>query len=248
MPNLSIIPAAAVLDHSLTHSQLRALCAVGIHTNKLGGGVWASVKTLATEAGMGERTFQQACGVLVERGYLVVTPRVGRTNLYEVVLQPPPQPAAPPQELLHPTPAEAVAPKRPKGTTPQPTYEVSEARKEKHLRLKRTVDALLEAYPKRPEPVPYPAALRAVGALLDSGITEAQLLNAVDRYATHCKLNDTKPQYIKSFLRFHGSDETWKTYDVRTLYGRTREEWIRSGQDVAEFDRLTQPREEEAGV
>lgn len=231
MPNLSIIPAAAVLDRELTHSQLRALCAVGIHTDKLGGGVWASVKTLATEAGMSERTFQMACAALVERGYLVVKPRVGRTNLYEVVLQTPPQPTAPPQELLHPTPAVAVAPKRPQLTTPKLP---SAARED--------VDALIAAYPERPEPHIWPAVLKEVNALVHSGVPMHNLLRCAERYAVHCKLNGTEPKYVKTLHRWL-ADGVWKTYDVRTLYGRTREEWIRSGQDVAEFDRLTNPTE-----
>ncbi len=86
MPALSIIPAAAVMDESLTPTQLRVLCAIGIHTDKLGGNVWTSVRTLAKEANVAERTVQAACAVLVERGYLKVVPRVGTTNLYEVQL------------------------------------------------------------------------------------------------------------------------------------------------------------------
>jgi hypothetical protein len=161
---------------------------------------------------------------------------VGRTNLYEVVLQPPPHPTAPPQELLHPTPAEAVAPKRPQLTTPKlPTT------------AREDIDALIAVYPERPEPHIWPAVLKAVNALVREGVALDRLMRSAERYAVHCKLNGTEPQYVKALHRWL-NDGIWKTYDVRTLYGRTREEWIRSGQDVAEFDRLTQPRDEEAVV
>jgi len=225
MPNLSIIPAAAVMDRALTPTQLRCLCAVGIHTNKLGGNVWASVRTLANEAGVAERTFQTACQALVERGYMTIISRPGRTNLYEVNLTPP-QVAAPPQELLHPTPAAAAAPERPKGTTPKlPSVE------------REYIDALILAYPERPEPPLYPAVRREVNALVHSGVDMLTLVRAAERYATHCALNHTEPKYVKTLHRWL-ADGIWKVYDVQTVHGRTREEWKRSGQDVLEFDRL----------
>jgi DNA-binding MarR family transcriptional regulator len=210
MPNLSIIPAAAVMDRTLSPTQLRVLCAVGIHTNKLGGGVWTSVRTLAREAGVAERTVQTSCAALVEKGYLTITRRPGQTNLYDVVLQE--------------TTAGAAAPKRPKGTIP-------------HNELVELVDALKEAYPKRPEEPPYPALLKVAGAALAEGATADQLYRAAKRYAAHCQLNATEPKYVRSLVRFL-TEDGWRAYDVATVHGRTREEWARSGQDVLEFDRL----------
>lgn len=235
MPNLSIIPAAAVMDRDLTPTQLRVLCAVGIHTDKMGGNVWASVKTLATEAGVAERTFQSACQELMARGYLRITKRPGRTNLYQVVLEPPadpPQVAAPPlpdapppqQQLVHPTPAIAAAPKRPQLATPMND-------------LREMVDALIDAYPERPEPIVYVAAMKAVDKTLSSGATIAQLVRAAQRYATHCDLNHTEPRYVKSLVRFL-EDEVWKVYDVAMVHGRTRADWVASGQDGTKWDRL----------
>jgi DNA-binding transcriptional MocR family regulator len=227
MPNLSIIPAAAVMDPELTPTQLRVLCAVGIHTNKLGGGVWASVRTLAREANVSERTFQAACVVLVTKGYLVIKARPGQTNLYDVVLQDTPAAATAPHPRNSsdtPTPAIATAPKRPKGTIP-------------HNELVELVDALKVAYPKRPEEPPYPALLKAAGAALASGAAPDQLYRAARRYAAHCQLNATEPKYVRSLVRFL-TDDAWRAYDVATVHGRTREEWARSGQDVLEFDRL----------
>ena len=220
MPNLSIIPARAVMDRELTPTQLRVLCAIGIHTNKLGGGVWTSVRTLASEAGVSERTVQTACGVLVERGYLTVVARPGRSNLYEVQLD------APPQQLLHPTPAIAAAPERPKGTPP----------KQQGV-TKTELDALDAAYPQRPEPPVWPAVVKELNVLVRDGVPFETIRRCAERYATHCALNHTDPQYVKSLHRWL-ADGMWRNYDVLTVHGRTREEWKRSGQDVLEFDRL----------
>jgi hypothetical protein len=63
------------------------------------------------------------------------------------------------------------------------------------------------------------------------------LVRAAERYATHCALNKTEPQYVKSLPRFF-ADDFWRAYDVALVHGRTREEWARSGQDVLVFDQL----------
>ena len=225
MPNLSIIPAQAVMDRDLTATHLRVLCAIGLHTNKLGGGVWTSLNTLADEAGVSRSTVKRACEELETRGYLRRTERPGTTHLYEVVLDP--------GHLGEPGVSSsgrpggqvtAVTPKRPKLTTP-------------HNELVELVDALKLTYPKRPEEPPYPALLKAVDAALAAGARPDQLERAADRYRVHCQLNGTEPQYVKSLVRFL-TDGVWQAYDVKTVYGRTREEWARSGQDVLEFDRL----------
>lgn len=87
MPNLSIVPAAAVQDPALDHTHLRVLCAVGIHTDAAGAGAWVSVKTICKEAQVSESTVHRALTALQERGYIRVVSRTGKTNLYEVVLQ-----------------------------------------------------------------------------------------------------------------------------------------------------------------
>ncbi len=233
MPNLAIIPAQAVMDRDLSHTQLRVLCAIGIHTNKLGGGVWTSINTLADEAGVSRSTVKRACEELAERGYLRITERPGTTHLYEVVLDP----KLDPVHLGDPTPSSsgrpggqviAVTPKRPKRTTPSNAISAEEL---------EVVDALWKTYPKRPEPPPFVPVRKAVVELLRSGVAPSRLLRAAERYAAHCSLNHTEPMYVKSLLRFL-TDGAWEVYDVKTVHGRTREEWARSGQDVLEFDRL----------
>ena len=105
MPALSIIPAAAVGDTRLTDANLRVLCAVGIHSSKLGGQVWASIATLAEESGLEERSVQRAIKVLLELGYIRREERVGRTHLIDVLLD------LPKEE----TPVDRKPPKKPKG-------------------------------------------------------------------------------------------------------------------------------------
>lgn len=229
MPNLSIIPAQAVMDRTITPTQLRVLCAIGIHTNKLGGGVWASLNTLADEAGVSRSTVKRSCDELAERGYLKIHERPGRTHLYEVVLDP--------VHLDEPTPSSsgrtdtqviAVTPKRPKRTTPVNAISAEE---------QDIIDALWKTYPKRPEPPPFIPVRNAALAVLRSGVSGERLIRAAQRYATQCGLNHVEPKYVKSLLRFL-TDGAWEVYDVKTVHGRTREEWARSGQDVLEFDRL----------
>jgi hypothetical protein len=229
MPNLSIIPASAVMDRDLTATHLRVLCAIGLHTNKLGGGVWTSLNTLADEAGVSRSTVKRACEELETRGYLRRTERPGTTHLYEVVLDP--------GHLGEPgvsssgrtdTQVIAVTPKRPKRTTPPNAISAEE---------QGIVDALWKTYPKRPESPPFIPVRNAALALLRSGVSGERLIRAAHRYAAQCALNQVDPKYVKSLHRFL-TDGAWEVYDVKTVYGRTREEWARSGQDVLEFDRL----------
>ena len=233
MPNLSIIPAQAVMDPDLSHTQLRVLCAIGMHTNRLGGGVWTSLGTLADEAGVSRKTVQRSCEELVARGYLRITERPGTTHLYEVVLDPGHHPGhlddlgvrssgRPGGQVI------AVTPKRPKRTTPPNVFSAEE---------QEIVDALWKTYPKRPEPPPFIPVRNAALALLRSGVSGERLVRAAHRYATQCALNQVDPKYVKSLHRFL-TDGAWEVYDVKTVHGRTREEWARSGQDVLEFDRL----------
>jgi len=70
MPNLCIIPARALFDPELTYPQLRALLAVGLHTDRYGDNVWASNSTLAAEARMDVRDLRRCLRELEEMGYL----------------------------------------------------------------------------------------------------------------------------------------------------------------------------------
>jgi len=224
MPNLSIIPAAAVADSRLTDVHVRVLCAIGTHTNRLGGNVWASVATLAKESSMSERTVQRAIAALVEAGYIRKTERMGRTNLYDVVLDG--------VTAESPTPVSTDTPP-PSALTPKRVKE----------RFTLTGDDLQcmkycwHTFPKRDVPNPYPLFAVAYRDLRMAGVSCDDIAKAAHGYAAYVAKNGTEPKYVKTIHRFY-ADDSWKAFCEKTVGGRTREEWARSGQDVTEFDRL----------
>lgn len=100
------------------------------------------------------------------------------------------------------------------------------------------VRAVLTQYPARPEPVPYVPVRNAVIALLRDGHDGATLVKAALRYHSTVQRAQTEPGFVIGAVRFFAQG-VWEAYrDVVTVYGRTRDEWRRSGQDVAEFDRM----------
>ena len=224
MPNLSIIPAAAVADCRLSDVHVRVLCAIGTHTNRLGGNVWASVATLAKESNVSERTVQRAIPMLIDAGYIRRTERVGRTNLYDVVLN------GVTQESLGGD----------LSVTPPPTTQSPKRPKERHTLTSDDAKCMAycwETFPKRDMPSPYPLFIVAYRDLRLSGVSCDDIAKAAHGYAAHVLKNGTEPKYVKTIHRFY-SDESWKAFCTHTVGGRTRDEWARSGQDVAEFDRL----------
>ena len=232
MSYLCIIPAAAVADPDLTDTQVRVLCAIGTFTNRLGGNVWASVDTLAKSCNLNPRTVQRAVPVLIDRGYLRGVPRVGRTTLYEVVLQPPEKGVT--QESLGGD----------TGVTPPPTQlshpigKKNEKKNESAMMSRAVCNAVWDVYPKRDTLHLYPPALRAITQCLADGADPERLYNAAVLYAQDVQKKQTEPRYVKTIHKFF-ADGAWEHYtQIVLVHGRTREEWARSGQDVAEFDRL----------
>lgn len=269
MSALSIIPAKAVGDTRLTDANLRVLCAIGIHSSKLGGQVWASIATLAEESGLEERSVQRAIKVLLELGYIRKVERTGRTNLIDVLLD-------------HPEAATAVDKKPPKkakgGVTPESpggdsrvgggclqshpndktndeTNDVgggeggggvglstsTEPRPKTEQQL--VYDWLLllqEVYPLRPEPVNMVRLLKIVKAmpeLKDRVVQEAALVGA-KAYAHQVAVEGTEPKYVASIYRFV-EEAGWRNWGLRVeprVHGLTRQQWIRTGQDVAVWD------------
>jgi len=92
-------------------------------------------------------------------------------------------------------------------------------------------------YPERDVPHPHVPTRAAVIELLKAGVDPHDLLRAARNYAAHCEKEETPPKYRIGSTRFY-RDGIWHKFNVLTVYGRTRDEWARSGQDVAEFDRL----------
>jgi len=240
MPVLSIVPAAAVADSAVTDTQLRVLCAIGTFTNRLGGNVWASVGTLAKACNLSIRTVQRAVPALIEAGYLRRTERMGRTPVYEVVLEREAQGVSAESEG-------GVT-----GVTPPPSQQSPKREEERYTKRSKKSDmmALFEAeqfrlamsdiwtyYPPRPEPHRYIPARQAVAEAVQAGAPLATLVNAAKQYAQHVLRNQTESRYVRGMASFF-RDGVWEQYAQITVHGRTREEWARSGQDVSEFDRL----------
>lgn len=242
MPVLSIIPAAAVADPSVTDTQLRVLCAIGTFTNRLGGNVWASVPTLAKACQLSPRTIQRAVPALITAGYLRRTERLGRTPIYEVVLE----------AVVEGVSGESEGGVT--GVTPPPSQE--SPKREEERSTKRSSSAELTSlfedvafksalydiwnnYPPRPEPYSFVATRRTVAELVQAGAQLPVLMASARKYAQHVLRSQTDKRYVKGIVSFF-RDGVWEQYAQVTVHGRTREEWARSGQDVSEFDRMAQ--------
>ena len=224
MPNLSIIPAAAVADARLSDVHVRVLCAMGTHTNRLGGNVWASVATLAKESNLSERTVQRSIAALIEAGYLRKTERTGRTNLYDVLLDG----------------VSAESPTHVTGVTPPPSAQSPKRVKERYTLTGDDTQCMAYCwgvFPKRDMPTPYPLWVVAFRDLRMAGVSCNDIAKAAHGYAAYVAKEGTDPKFVKTIHRFF-ADGSWESYCVKTVGGRTRDEWAQSGQDVAEFDRL----------
>lgn len=101
--------------------------------------------------------------------------------------------------------------------------------------LRALVEAIWHAYPKRPVPEPYVPLRTAVAACRKDGASDAALLRAAQGYAVAVRKDGTPAQYVLGAVRFY-RDGVWQQYAAPRVEGRTREEWARSGQDVAVFD------------
>lgn len=214
MPNLTIIPAAALRDERVSDTHLRVLCAVGTHPNTLGEGIAKAVNLSTT-------TVKRSLHVLEDLGYLRRIDRPGRTALFEVCLDVPMsvETATPQPDAIRPTPKAAQE-------------KLSKAQ------AQQVCAAIWEVYPKRDTPHLYPPALRAIRACLEDGADPERLRDAAYLYAYDVLKKGVDPKYVKTIHRFY-ADGAWESYVAEPrVHGRTRDEWARSGQDVAEFDAM----------
>jgi hypothetical protein len=99
------------------------------------------------------------------------------------------------------------------------------------------MDRIWAIFPKRTTPHLYQPFAEAYKALCRMDISPISLVRAAQSYALLVAKEGTNPKYIKTLHRFY-ADESWRAHCVLIVEGRTRDEWARSGQDVAEFDRL----------
>jgi hypothetical protein len=101
------------------------------------------------------------------------------------------------------------------------------------------IDDIWTVYPERDVPHPFVPTRTAVIDLLKQGVYSDALVRAARNYRTHVAKEGTEPKYVIGPTRFY-RDGVWQQFNVVTVRGRTRAEWARSGQDVAEFDRLAE--------
>ncbi len=81
--HFSIIPAAAVFDHRLSHADVRVLAALAAHANKERR-CWPAVSTLADEIGMSKRHALRCLQSLASHGYLQIEKRSRRSSIYQL--------------------------------------------------------------------------------------------------------------------------------------------------------------------
>ena len=84
---LSIIPAAAVFDHRLSHTDVRVLAALAAHANKERR-CWPAVSTLADEIGMSKRHALRCLQSLASHGYLQIEKRSRQSSIYQLPVTP----------------------------------------------------------------------------------------------------------------------------------------------------------------
>ena len=111
-------------------------------------------------------------------------------------------------------------------TEPELTYFINEL-----------TDEIFIQYPEKLEAHPIRASRDGVRVALGEGADPDDLLKAARNYRIECEREGYIKRYRIGIPRFY-ADRIWRRYLHATVYGRTREEWARSGQDLAEFDRL----------
>jgi hypothetical protein len=133
----------------------------------------------------------------------------------------------------HPLPA---APKKPTRVAKVRPY--ARLSPEQQASIRALCDDIYLIFPSRDIPHVFLPFRTAIVALVqEEGVTPHALYQAALNYGVYCAKAQTEPKYIKSLHRFY-ADGVWEHYQTTMVHGRTRQEWARSGQDVAEFDRL----------
>jgi len=95
MPRLCIFPVAILQDERVSGLDLRAFAAVSNFAHTDGGGVWASMETMAKVAGMNVRVFRRSIARLESFGWLSREIRRPRTSLLKIAMDfVPPAPAS----------------------------------------------------------------------------------------------------------------------------------------------------------
>lgn len=117
------------------------------------------------------------------------------------------------------------------------THSYGSTKKEQLQFANLLVGDIHSLYPERDVPHPHVPTRTAVMELLSKGVDPMALLRAARNYAAHCAKEGTPPKYRIGSTRFY-RDGIWEQHSTVTVHGQTREQWARSGRDVAEFDRM----------
>ena len=252
MPNLCIIPFRALKDERIANADLRILLAIGAHTDRHGAGVWASAKTLSSEALLSRSQFFVSAARLEEYGYITRTERYSvtgtqLTSMLRVLLDEPKGATEGGEgpvildgegpDVLDGKGPVATGHKRPQQQRPQ---EQPPAQRKISTEDQGVAQRLFKDYPARDGDNSYIAAQKAVQELLRQGVSESAMRLAMESYAAYLRrTGKIKSVYVKTMGRFFGADGSWKDYAIVRADGQTRAQWAQSGKDVLEFDRLT---------
>jgi len=252
VPNLCIIPFRALKDERIANADLRILLAIGAHTDRHGAGVWASAKTLSSEALLSRSQFFVSAARLEEYGYITRTERYSATgtqltSMLRVLLDEPKGATEDGQgpvildgegpDVLDGEGPVATGHKRPQQQRPQGQ---PPAQRRISTEDQEVAQRLFRDYPARDGDNSYIAAQKAVQELLRQGVSESAMRLAMESYAAYLRrTGKIKSVYVKTMGRFFGADGSWKDYAIVRADGQTRAQWAQSGKDVLEFDRLT---------
>jgi hypothetical protein len=118
-----------------------------------------------------------------------------------------------------------------------PAFQLPTDRKDLDQFVNALTDEILVLYPERDTPHNIFYARDGVRNALKDGADPDDLLRAARNYRAECEREMSPPKFRIGVQRFY-TDKLYRLYVAVTVYGRTRDEWARSGQDVAEFDRL----------
>lgn len=118
-----------------------------------------------------------------------------------------------------------------------PAFQLPTDRKDLDQFVNALTDEILTLYPERDTPHNLFYARDGVRNALKDGADPDDLIRAARNYRAECEREKSPLRFRIGIPRFY-TDKLYRRYVAVTVYGRTREEWARSGQDVAEFDRL----------
>ncbi len=229
--NLSIIPAAAVFDHRLSHADVRVLAALGAHADK-NGRCWPATTTLANETGMSERHARTSLRNLENIGYVVTESRPGQSSLYRIPrnytagvprnqaagVEPNPGTILPePRNQAAGDPGTVLPPNDTKNDTKNDNKNdnkngVTENNQTGVPVSDQQFQSFWRTYPsRRPHSNPKKPARAKFDAALKRGVSAWDIIRGAQNYAAYIKREGTNPKYVaqaKTWL----NEERWPQY------------------------------------